>query len=58
MEDFNPSSRRRHDADLKARVLVECAKPGESVAKVTLAPSDSPLRRHRRPARCCCSARE
>jgi transposase len=31
-----PSPRRRHGADLKARVLAECAKPGASVAAVAL----------------------
>ncbi len=37
MQDSKPSSRRRHGADLKARVLAECAAPGASVAKVALA---------------------
>jgi transposase len=31
------SSRRRHGAELKARVLAECAQPGASVAQVALA---------------------
>ena len=36
MELSKPSPRRRHGADLKARVLAECAKPGASVAAVAL----------------------
>jgi len=32
-----PSSRRRHDADLKARVVAACAEPGASVAQVAMA---------------------
>jgi transposase len=37
MEHSKPSTRRRHDAELKARVLAECCEPGASVAQVALA---------------------
>jgi len=34
MEDANRRSRRKHSAELKARVLSECAQPGASVAAI------------------------
>ena len=37
MQDAKPATRRRHDADLKARVLEACAAPGASVARVAMA---------------------
>lgn len=37
MEDSKRGSRRRHTAELKSRVLYECAEPGASVAQVALA---------------------
>jgi transposase len=37
MELSRPAYRRRHGADLKARVVAECAQPGASVAAVALA---------------------
>lgn len=37
LPDAKPSSRRRHDADLKARVVAACAEPGASVAQVAMA---------------------
>jgi transposase len=37
MEGPQPARRRHHDADLKRRVLAECAEPGASVAHVALA---------------------
>ena len=37
MEHSKLSTRRRHGADLKARVLAECAERGASVAQVALA---------------------
>ena len=37
MEDSKRAPRRRHGADLKARVLCECAEAGASVARVALA---------------------
>ena len=36
MEEAKPKARRRHDRDLKSRVLAECHTPGASVAKVAL----------------------
>ena len=36
MADERRSSRRRHSAELKARVLTQCAVPGASVAKVAM----------------------
>jgi transposase len=36
MEDTKPATRRRHDAELKRRVLAQCEEPGASVAKVAL----------------------
>lgn len=36
MELSKHSSRRRHGADFKARVLAECAQPGASVAAVAM----------------------
>jgi transposase len=36
MEHSKRAPRRRHADELKARVLVECAKPGASVAQVAL----------------------
>ena len=36
MEDTRREPRRRHSEELKARVLVACAQPGTSVAKVAL----------------------
>jgi transposase len=35
--EFKPDSRRRHGADLKARVLSECERPGASVAAIAMA---------------------
>jgi transposase len=35
-EDAKPRTRRRHDQDLKQRVLAECAVPGASVAHVAM----------------------
>lgn len=37
MPDAKPSTRRRHDAELKARVVAACAEPGASVAQVAMA---------------------
>ena len=37
LPDAKPSTRRRHDADLKARVVAACAEPGASVAQVAMA---------------------
>ena len=37
MPDAKPATRRRHDAELKARVLEACAAPGASVAQVAMA---------------------
>lgn len=37
MEDSKPSIRRRHGAELKARVLAACDEPGASVAQVAMA---------------------
>ena len=37
MPDAKPATRRRHDADLKARVLEACGAPGASVAQVAMA---------------------
>ena len=37
MEHSKRASRRRHDDELKARVLSECSVPGASVAQVALA---------------------
>jgi transposase len=34
MEDAKRRSRRKHSAELKARVLLECAQPGTSVAGI------------------------
>lgn len=39
MEDSKKISRRRYDAEFKAQVLAECARPGASVARVALAHS-------------------
>jgi transposase len=36
MEQTNERPRRRHDDELKERVLAECAEPGASVASVAL----------------------
>ena len=36
MDDSKRAARRRHDAELKARVLSECAEPGASVAQIAL----------------------
>ena len=36
MPDAKPATRRRHDADLKARVLEACGAPGASVAQVAM----------------------
>jgi transposase len=36
MQRARPRQRRRHDAELKQRVLAECGAPGASVARVTL----------------------
>jgi len=37
MQDAKRATRRRHDSDLKSRVLAECAVAGASVAQVALA---------------------
>jgi transposase len=37
MGSERPATRRRYGADVKARVLAECAGPGTSVAKVAMA---------------------
>ncbi|WP_457334889.1 transposase [Rhizobacter sp. P5_C2] len=37
MPDAKRSTRRRHDAELKARALEACAAPGASVAQVAMA---------------------
>lgn len=37
MEVASPATRRRHGAELKARVLGQCATPGASVAAIALA---------------------
>ena len=37
MEDAKPATCRRHDDDLKRKVLEECNKPGASVARIALA---------------------
>ena len=37
MEDSKRASRRRHSAELKERILYECAVPGASIAQVALA---------------------
>ena len=37
MATENSRKRRRHSAELKARILAECAVPGSSVAKVAMA---------------------
>ena len=37
MDTENSRKRRRHSAELKARILAECAVPGASVAKVAMA---------------------
>lgn len=37
MDTDNSRKRRRHSAELKARILAECAVPGASVAKVAMA---------------------
>lgn len=37
MEDSKRASRRRHSAELKARILDECAAPRASIAQVALA---------------------
>ena len=37
MEEAKRVARRRHDAQLKARVVAECSAPGASVASVALA---------------------
>lgn len=39
MEQAKRLRRRRHDEELKRRVLIECAAPGASVARVALAHS-------------------
>lgn len=36
-EQAKPRVRRRHDEELKQRVLAQCAEPGASVAKVAMA---------------------
>lgn len=36
MTDAKPACRRRHDAELKSRVLAACAAPGASVAQVAM----------------------
>jgi transposase len=36
MEEAKPRTRRRHDRDLKSKVLAACQAPGASVAKVAL----------------------
>jgi len=37
MEDAKGVKRRRHDVELKKRVLLQCAEPGVSVAQVAMA---------------------
>ena len=37
MQDSKRAPRRRHTADVKSRVLRECAEPGNSVARVAMA---------------------
>ena len=37
MEQAKPKRRRRHDGELKQRVLAACAEPGASVASIALA---------------------
>ncbi|AKJ27050.1 IS66-like element accessory protein TnpA [Caldimonas brevitalea] len=37
MEEAKPKRRRRHDRELKQRVLVACSEPGASVASIALA---------------------
>ena len=37
MPEAKPATRRRHDADLKARVIEACGVPGASVAQVAMA---------------------
>ena len=37
MEGAKRATRRRHDADLKTKILAECGAPGASVAQVALA---------------------
>lgn len=37
LQDAKPSTRRRHGAELKARVVAACAEPGASVAQVAMA---------------------
>ncbi len=37
MKDSKKITRRRHSAELKARILSECAQPGVSVASVAMA---------------------
>lgn len=37
MDESNRGARRRHGAELKARVLEQCEQPGASVARVALA---------------------
>ena len=36
MDDSRRATRRRHDAELKSRVLAECARAGASVAQIAL----------------------
>ncbi len=36
-QERQPLQRRRHSSELKGQVLVECAEPGASVARVTMA---------------------
>lgn len=36
MDDAKRETRRKHDAEVKRRVLAECAEPGASVARVAL----------------------
>jgi transposase len=37
MDKAKPGTRRRHDGELKRRVLEECAAPGASVANIAMA---------------------
>ena len=37
METIKRAPRRRHSAELRSRVLAECARPGASVAAVAMA---------------------
>jgi transposase len=37
MEESKRGSRRRHDVELKSKVLAECGMPGASVAQVAMA---------------------